>query len=251
MWRISHCKVATSSNDLALQEINARPEHAHGCVFVVDQQTKGRGRQGKFWHSEPGDGLYLSLVIKPSLSSKYWPLLSFVTSLCMYRAICDCFEGLSQVLALKWPNDIVTDTHKLAGILLEAHHDFVVIGCGVNLKNAPKLEKSGFAPGDLSLYHPGAEQHKDKLLGRFLHHFEAALSRFEHAEFASLIHAWKKHCSLLGKQISVHYGDNQVSGLARDIDASGSLILIDEFGVSHKITSGDVHLMGRTDDTHH
>ena len=251
MWRVTHLPSASSSNDLALEEIKTRPQHAHGAVFVVDEQTKGRGRQGKFWHSEPGDGLYLSVCVKPLQPQQHWPLLSFVASLSMFEAMRICFGALQDKLTLKWPNDIITDKHKLAGILLEAYQDYVIIGCGVNLKNAPKIQKQGLIPGDLSMYQKDAHQAKDKLLEQFLSQLTFYLEAFENSQYSLLVDKWKGYCSMIGQHASIQSGAKPLYGRIEDIDISGSLILVDEHHFRHVITSGDVQLMGIANDPDH
>lgn len=256
-WNIYHQPVASSSNDLALERIKSSPHNAHGCVFTVGEQTKGRGRQGKIWHSEPGDGLYMSVVLKPQLQPEYWPLLSFVSSLSMMHAMAETYPGLQGQLGLKWPNDIVTHDnlgqprHKLAGVLLEAHQNHVIIGCGVNLKNAPQIEGKHYQPGDISLYHAGAGVSVDKLVTGFLSQLEKRFAQFEAGEHTELIAAWKNHCFMLGRSVSVTVGQSAISGIASDIYPTGALMLVDNQNNTHMITAGDVQLMGEVNDTDH
>ena len=139
-WRIDYQSSATSSNDLAFAYLKQNARQAEGQCFLVGEQTKGRGRRGKNWVSRPGNGLYLSVVLCPGPPRHIWPSLSFVASLSVQRALLDHIdEQHVSGCRLKWPNDILCHDRKLAGILLEANEDGLVVGCGVNLNNAPDL----------------------------------------------------------------------------------------------------------------
>ena len=119
-WYIDYQPSAISSNDLALAALRQSVGKAEGKCFQVGEQTKGRGRRGKQWVSKSGDGLYLSIILCPETSSDTWSGLSFVASLAVYKAVLEFIEDAHILrFSLKWPNDILYDNRKLAGILLE------------------------------------------------------------------------------------------------------------------------------------
>ena len=146
-WHIYYQPSATSSNDLALAALRQSAGGAEGKCFQVGEQTKGRGRRGKKWVSQSGDGLYLSIILCPETARDTWSGLSFMASLAVYKALLGFIED-AHILrcSLKWPNDILYDNRKLAGILLEASTEGVVVGCGINLANAPVLGHANFPP---------------------------------------------------------------------------------------------------------
>src|SRR6478736_6410742 len=105
-----------STNDDAKQA--ARDGAPSGSAFISDTQTGGRGRLGRSWHSPPGENLYASFVLRPSLSSSAAPLVTLAAGLAVADAIASLVPERS--VGLKWPNDVQIDDRKLAGILTEA-----------------------------------------------------------------------------------------------------------------------------------
>lgn len=122
-----------STNDLLKKQAEAGAEE--GCIVIADLQTHGRGRMGKDWLSMAGKGLYMSVLLRPG-----WPASdSMLTGIMTGVAVAKAFDqvGLSNV-TLKWPNDVLVNNKKIAGILTETRIggnfvDFIVIGIGVNL----------------------------------------------------------------------------------------------------------------------
>ena len=146
-WHIYYQPSATSSNDLALAALRQSAGGAEGKCFQVGEQTKGRGRRGKKWVSQSGDGLYLSIILCPKAPRATWSGLSFMASLAVYKALLSFIEDTYiSSCSLKWPNDILCDNRKLAGILLEASTKGVIVGCGINLQNAPVLGQTDIPP---------------------------------------------------------------------------------------------------------
>src|SRR5262245_37637101 len=106
---------------------------ADGTVVLASSQRAGRGRRGRAWLDEPGASLLFSILMRPRLRAARWPLLSLMTGVAVARAL-DRVAGLHP--ALKWPNDVLVNGRKIAGILLESRlteRPLVVIGVGINL----------------------------------------------------------------------------------------------------------------------
>jgi BirA family biotin operon repressor/biotin-[acetyl-CoA-carboxylase] ligase len=125
----------TSTNDDAKQA--ARDGAPSGSAFISDTQTGGRGRLGRSWHSPPGENLYASFVLRPSLSSSAAPLVTLAAGLAVADAIASLVPGRS--VGVKWPNDVLIDDRKLAGILTEAQlsdvrTSWIVVGVGINVR---------------------------------------------------------------------------------------------------------------------
>src|SRR5262245_13905869 len=112
----------------------ARARAPHGAVVVTEIQERGRGRQGRIWHASPGDGLAMSVVLRLPLAPNRLPPLTLVAGV----ALAETVARHDVTPRLKWPNDILVNGKKLAGILTELGGDFVVVGVGVNL-NAETL----------------------------------------------------------------------------------------------------------------
>ena len=113
----------------------ARAGAPHGSVFFADEQTAGRGRGDHAWHSAAGEGLYVSVLLRPDLSPAYLPLVPLAAGLAAAQAIRD-LTGLD--IDLRWPNDLLLGARKTGGILVEAQSEsnsvaFVVVGIGINV----------------------------------------------------------------------------------------------------------------------
>jgi BirA family biotin operon repressor/biotin-[acetyl-CoA-carboxylase] ligase len=122
-----------STNDLCTEQ--ARAGHPDGLAILARTQTAGRGTRGRSW-SSAGGNLHLSVLIRPAALASGWSLLA---GLAVIEAL-STFVPDPARLQLKWPNDVTLDGAKLAGILIEAALDWLVIGIGANLANAPSLQ---------------------------------------------------------------------------------------------------------------
>ncbi len=166
-----------------------------GSVVVADHQTAGRGRLSHRWEAPPGTALLVSFVLAPD------PLLSLAAGVAAAEA---CGRGVR----LKWPNDLLLDGRKVGGILVESTPSKAICGIGVNLGWAPE----GAAKLDES---------RDQLLDRL----QPALERWTSAPAAEVIARWRELSDTIGKKVRVEIGDRVIEGTARDIDATGSLVV--------------------------
>src|SRR5690348_7572810 len=138
-FRAHHFAAVGSTNDTA-KEL-ARAGAPEGTIVWAGEQTAGRGRRGRIWASPPGN-LYLSLILRPQAPAAQAAQLGFVAALALGGAIAE-LAGPQIELRCKWPNDLLANGRKLAGILLESETsangevDFVVLGVGANLASAP------------------------------------------------------------------------------------------------------------------
>jgi BirA family biotin operon repressor/biotin-[acetyl-CoA-carboxylase] ligase len=130
-------ETTTSTNDDAKQA--ARDGAPSGAAFIADTQSSGRGRFGRSWHSPAGENLYVSFVLRPSLSPSAAPLVTLAAGLAVADAVAPLVPG--RTVALKWPNDVLVDDRKVAGILAEAQlsdarASWIVVGIGINVRTA-------------------------------------------------------------------------------------------------------------------
>src|SRR5947208_13967674 len=178
-----------STNDEARQL--ARAGAPGGTLVWAAAQSAGRGRRGHLWQSPPGN-LYLSLVLRPEGPAARAPQLGFVAALALGEAL-DQLAGPHLQLRFKWPNDVLINGGKLAGILLESEMaaagglDFVIIGIGVNLVSAPRdLEypATSLADQDVSGITPVS------LLEALAAHFIVSVERWRNEGFAPVRAAW-------------------------------------------------------------
>jgi BirA family biotin operon repressor/biotin-[acetyl-CoA-carboxylase] ligase len=240
-----------------------------GQVLVAEQQTAGRGRMGRTWVSQPGAALTFSVLLRPSAvpggqagapganpdapagQADWVPLppervgwLPLLAGVAVARGIREA-SGLPATL--KWPNDVLIDGRKLAGILAERSGHAVVIGIGVNVATPQDALPSG--PGGLratSLAIEGAEVPRDRLLIEILRQFEhhyAAIRENPDPSAIGLLADYETLCATLGRAVRVELPTGRsVSGEATGIAPDGSLLVTDE-GVTTAVSAGDVVLV--------
>jgi BirA family biotin operon repressor/biotin-[acetyl-CoA-carboxylase] ligase len=168
-----------------------------GSAVVADHQTAGRGRLGRTWEAPPGTALLASFVMPAR------PLASLAAGVAAAHAC-----GLSS--RLKWPNDVLLDGAKLAGVLAELRGDRVIVGIGINLTWAP--------PGAAML---GAGTDRDTLLDRLV----AELQRWFAAPDGQVLAGWRERAETLGRTVRVELPGESFEGLAEDVAVDGSLIV--------------------------
>jgi BirA family biotin operon repressor/biotin-[acetyl-CoA-carboxylase] ligase len=237
--------VTDSTNDDALAA--ARAGAPHGALFVSDEQRRGRGRRGNAWHAPPGEALLFSIVLRPELAVERASSLALVAGLAVRAAVATALAaaGVEKLAQVKWPNDVVVERLKVAGILVESQVrgdklGAAVIGVGLNvgrLELPPEVRARATSLGEL-----GASVTREELLGAVLGELEARLARLEDDEcpLSTLATELSAYDALEGERVAV--GD--VTGTAAGIDALGNLRVLDGGGRTHQVRSG--HVMVKT-----
>ena len=210
--------------------------------IVADQQTRGRGRSGRRWQS-PGGNLYATLAIETGVSAAVATQLSFVAALATHDAVA-AHLAADQLprLRLKWPNDVMLGTAKLAGILLESlaaregKKLTVILGVGINVAHAPaETERAATSLG----LKPSAVAEVFTSLAAA---FEVWLARWdEGCGFPAIREAWLARALALNDPISVNLNGSAIRGRFRGVDAAGALQLETEPGVVITVTAGDIY----------
>lgn len=204
-----------------------------GDWLVALKQSAGKGRQGREWVSATGNFYGTALV---SLHSDDPPAhtLSLVAALALADAIEAAVPG--QPLMLKWPNDVLLNGRKLAGILLERNGNRVAVGFGVNLASAPALTDREAA--DL-----GGKIAPQAFAPLLAASFARLIEQWRSAELSMLIRAWERRAHLSGTKVNVHVGkDETISGRFAGLEADGALRLKLDDGRIEIIRAGDVEL---------
>jgi BirA family biotin operon repressor/biotin-[acetyl-CoA-carboxylase] ligase len=221
-----HFRVTDSTNARARELVQAGAPR--GTVVTADEQTAGRGRQGRSWTAPPGKALLYSAVLRP-LEERH-ALLPLAIPL----AVCETAEELQPGTGceVKWPNDVWVEGRKLAGVLIEAkpQDGWAVIGVGLNLdigreEFPPELRES--ATSLLGASPEAARRALDRHLGNWV---EAGRD--------SVLEAWRSRDALCGREISWEGG----SGVAEGIDDSGDLLVLGPGGERFVLGAGEVHL---------
>jgi BirA family biotin operon repressor/biotin-[acetyl-CoA-carboxylase] ligase len=230
--RVHYLPEAPSTMDVALEM--ARQGAPHLSVVVAGRQTHGRGRLSRQWASGDG-GLYLTLILRPQLPPLYAGRLTFLTGAVLARTIQDEYQLPARV---KWPNDILIDECKVAGMLsqMEAEGDalsFVNIGIGLNVNNDPG--KANAAATSLAKQLGGPLSRKE-VLSRFLARLEERLAG---PLDETVITEWKAHAITLGRPVEVVTIHQTLRGVAEDVDAHGALRLRLVDGTITTVVHGD------------
>ncbi len=229
---ILHFQQLESTMDTARQ--SARSGCPHFTVVVAEQQSAGRGRLNRSWHSGSG-GLYFTVVLRPQIPPALSPRLNLCASLVLAETLRKDYAIPARV---KWPNDVLVDGRKIAGILaeMEAEADrvsYVNIGVGVNVNNNPTPAE----PGAVTMQEQvGSPVSRKKWLAAFLDSFE---TRIDSGNMGSVIGAWKTLSITLGRQVKIVTLQGETEGRAVDVDANGSLILQVADGSLKTILYGD------------
>lgn len=233
---------------IALDEVDSTNAHAlrygaagmRGPLWVTAQmQTAGRGRRGRSWVSEPGN-LYASLLLAEPAPVMQVAQCSFVAALAVHDAVCDTAPALAARLSLKWPNDVLCDGRKLAGILIEgegAKPLMVAIGIGINCQRHPR--DAIYPATDLSVL--GAEVTAAEAFAALSRRMAERLALWNGGTcFADIRGAWLAHGPMPGAALRVRLTDGDVTGFFNTIDDEGNLVLTEADGGRRSITAGDV-----------
>lgn len=219
-WHVDHVVETTSTNaDLLVSAANGAADRS---VLFADFQTAGRGRLDRRWDAPPGSGLLASMLFR-NLPEHLHELTQRVA----LAAAAAVHEVADIEVALKWPNDLLVNGAKLAGVLAQSgggqslRPDYVVVGIGINVSWAPE----GAAM-------VGQHVQVSSLLAALLEHYDRLP-----ADVASL---YRTSLATLGQQVRVQLGGTEIVGRAINVEADGRLVVIDECGATHRVDTGDV-----------
>lgn len=221
----------------------AKSSHHSGHACLAEQQHAGRGRRGRRWVSPFGGNLYASLLWQFNIGTAQLGGLSLAIAVAVMRTL--RAVGLTGA-GVKWPNDIVLDGKKLAGILLELSGEAggpcaVVIGVGLNVRaRAAEMAAVDQAWTDLES-ELGQSVSRNRLAAQLLYQLIVAVREFESHGLCAFLKEWAAYDVFSDTEVVLHLPQEKVRGIARGIDEDGALILVTEDGVQ-RYHSGDVSL---------
>jgi BirA family transcriptional regulator, biotin operon repressor / biotin---[acetyl-CoA-carboxylase] ligase len=237
-YRLLAHEVLGSTNPEALA-LARRGERGPFWVTAL-RQTAGRGRRGSHWSSPPGN-LYATLLLDDPGPAEHAPELSFVAALAVHDAIIDCAPAVRERLTLKWPNDLLCDGAKLAGILIESESVTgrlaVAIGVGVNCLHHPA--QTPYPTTDL--HAGGAEVSAEILFVALSGTMPRRLIQWNRgAGFDAIRDEWIARAAGIGNDMRVRLPDRELFGRFEALDERGRLLLRLADGTLQTITAGDV-----------
>lgn len=238
-------KETESTNQVAFKM--AEEGAPEGTVVIADAQTAGKGRLGRIWLSPPGVNLYCSVVLRPAIAPMAACQLTFLSVVAVARAIQGCTPLKPQI---KWPNDILINGKKVAGLLNEMNAEtekvnFVVLGIGVNLNlRMSSISESLLRHPATSLLEEGGVE-VDRLL--FARTLLAELDRLYEVflrEGEGPVRAeWLERAAIEGRSVKVSQGEREFTGVVKGVDSFGALLVQLADGRVETVLSGDVALI--------
>ncbi|SDH41829.1 biotin--[acetyl-CoA-carboxylase] ligase [Alteribacillus bidgolensis] len=240
---IIYKKEVTSTQ--ALAHDMARNDASEGTLVVADYQQKGKGRLGREWHSPPGTGLWFSLILRPDIPPQKAPQLTLLTAVAVTEGINKAAGIEAQI---KWPNDILIDGKKTAGILTEMQSEpdrvqAVIVGIGININQQPEhfpellLSKAT----SLSIAKENKIFSRAKVIAAILERYEDWYYQYLIDGFEQVRKRWEELAVTIGKEITATTVTKTVEGLAQGITEDGVLLLKKKDGQIEHIYSADIH----------
>jgi BirA family transcriptional regulator, biotin operon repressor / biotin---[acetyl-CoA-carboxylase] ligase len=238
--RVFHFFKTDSTNRVAMELGYA--DEPEGTVVLAEEQTAGRGRAGRSWHSERGTGLYATVLLRPKMSPVQAPLLTMLAGLSAHSAA-QAQAGLAA--ELKWPNDLLVNGRKLGGILTEMHAEpnavrFVIVGIGINV-NQEKF------PGELATTatslrrETGRTHSRLEFLVKLLGQFETDYNRFLHEGAPYVVERFELVSGFAnGRRVRVETGTETYLGMTEGLSPEGLLIVKRDSGARTTVIAGDV-----------
>lgn len=234
-YKIHHFKSLTSTQDKAR---DFAKKGLSDIAVVADNQTKGRGRFGRKWHSDNG-GLWISILLKPN-NMKNLQYLTFAAAIAVFKSIIE-LTGIKT--SIKWPNDLLYKGKKLCGILTEGvfgKESYVIVGIGLNVNQNTFPDKIKNTATSLKIINKNTldiERLARKLNEEFFNLYE---NYYNKNRFASILEIWKKNCNTINKKATITTKTKKLQGKVIGIDKDCNLLLKMKNNKVVKIMEGDI-----------
>lgn len=230
-----------STNDRA-HEL-ARDGAPEGTVVIADAQRAGKGRMGRRWESPAGVNLYASVILRPPIAPRHAPQLTFLSAAAVARAIAEVTGAKPTV---KWPNDVLIEGCKVAGLLNELDAEterirYLVLGIGVNvnMRREQFPEDLRYPASSLALA-CGGEVSRLFFARTVLKELDHLYGQYLQEGFAPILRAWQDHFALTGKTVEVDCQGRMLRGEVAGLDDDGALLLLLADGRQERVLAGDV-----------
>jgi BirA family biotin operon repressor/biotin-[acetyl-CoA-carboxylase] ligase len=228
----------TSTMDVC--ESFARAGADEGLVVIADEQTAGRGRAGRIWTASPGDALLGSILLRPPVPPARLGLLPLLIGV----AVAESIEAVASLQCmLKWPNDVVIETRKIAGILVQSRLigsavSHVIVGVGINVN----AERSSLPEGATSMaLECGYDFDREALLVDLLRNVDRDYSNWIDADGVFSLDRWRARSAFNGELVSVIQDDAMLEGVMDGVTDDGRLLLRLATGEVRTLSIGEIH----------
>ncbi|RKP57392.1 biotin--[acetyl-CoA-carboxylase] ligase [Cohnella endophytica] len=197
-----------------------------GTLVIAEQQTKGRGRMGRYWVSPAGKGVWMSLLLRPPVPLPLTPQLTLLAAVALSRAIS---RIVPLEIGIKWPNDLLVGGKKISGILLESAAEderlrYVVVGMGISVNLDAEDYPEELLEKAVSLkMAAGAPVNRSELVASILVEFELLYDLFLEQGFAPIRTLWEAHSVTLGHLTTLFTPQEAIEGIPRGLDDMGGL----------------------------
>ena len=239
--KIFQFETIDSTNDyakkIALEELD-------GTLIISEEQTKGRGRVGRQWYSKSGEGIWMSIILKPDMIPQNAPFITLIAGASIVKAL----NKLGVKTFIKWPNDIIINNKKVAGILTELSAEvdkinYIVLGIGINTKTIKfSQEISEIAT---SLYREGYIISRVDIVRAILEEFEKLYLQYINKNSRKeILSICRRYSSIIGKDVYLIKEDEKELVKCLDMNEYGNLIVRTENNIIKEIISGEVSIRG-------
>ena len=231
----------SSTNEL----VKSYRKRTEGLAVLADRQTQGRGRLGRNWHSPSGLGIYLSVLLKPKVSVEKIAQSTLMAGVALADAVKPFLQDSTPIL--KWPNDVLLNGLKLAGILCEYcpsennEDGSLVVGIGVNINHQVQDFPEDLQSTAVSLLlATGSKIDRELVIHSILKHLDDEYHSFLNDDSTLLIQKWSERTNLFGKKLSLNHQGQIYSGTATRLDELGRLVLQLKDGETMHFNSGEI-----------
>jgi BirA family biotin operon repressor/biotin-[acetyl-CoA-carboxylase] ligase len=208
-----------------------------GTLVGAEEQTAGQGRYGRVWHSEPGAGLYVSIVLRNVFSPDSLPVVTLALGLAVSEAI---QKACDVACDLRWPNDVLVHSMKCAGILTQLEGQAIVAGIGINVNHAAFPEELSAIATSLRIA-SGRVQSRERLLVELIGSVTNFCSLLEKEGREPILAMFSRASSFVyGRRVYVEQGDGMLHGTTAGLNAAGFLMLRGDDGKQNVIVAGGV-----------
>jgi BirA family biotin operon repressor/biotin-[acetyl-CoA-carboxylase] ligase len=210
---------------------------ASGTVIGADEQTAGIGRYGRIWHSESASGLYVSIVLRYAFSPDSLTVATLALGLATAEAI---LKTTDLACDLRWPNDVLIQSKKCAGILTQLEGSAIIAGIGINVNHSSFPQELSAIATSLRIG-SGRTHSRERLLVELINSVESCCSLLEKEGRAPILAMFARASSFVqGRKVSVDQGDVMLRGTTAGLTESGFLILQSDDGKPNVIIAGGV-----------